>query len=351
MRQPTDPKMYTELQPYQKLTRIVTPVAGQLELTSKCFQRCYMCDSWREDVRDHHALPFQFATRFVDELNKYSTFENLSITGGDPQAYPHFEQFLHHCHFPRKWKLQVNTALTQDKRTHLFDPLYVDELRVSFDHCTLDGYASIRGDKNTHPTDVLGRIDHALGNEVGVTTLTCVVPKNIDSLADIVKSLESLDYRRRLRKAIFLPVIGDRGTTDASFIKKWRQFCIDMRFRQGPFPTSCGSDPTAMRDAMLAGEYDDVPCVAENNYFHIKSNGDYYPCCLVGGEALPTKKDFCLGNITQTPLKKILKEIRELGHLRDKRYCTPTCRSVCQLKQLTMNELHLNSYEQTSRMP
>ena len=111
-------------------------VAGQIEITSKCFQNCKYCRSpITGKFLGHFRL--QQLQNFVDDLcTQFPMFEHLTLTGGDPQAWHDLDEFLDWWNMPQmldKINLQVSTALARDVEDPDLWRSAIKNLRVSID--------------------------------------------------------------------------------------------------------------------------------------------------------------------------------------------------------------------------
>lgn len=348
-------------------------IAGQIEVTSRCYQSCVGCDSWREDVSGVQRGEWTLSElqEVVIGLVGMPDFEHLTLTGGDPQAWPHLSDFLRwwertvSC-VDRRITLGFNTALTRSLSAadlQLWRRV-IDDLRISLDGVDEEIYNSIRGVKipsgkinkagavvykagtATTPDEVLDRmcaLEHP-----GLTTNTTVFNQNIDHVPKILETLLELygDGRLKIRKAHFLAVIGDRGLLADQFWNKWE--LLRTNARGLTLPTNFSENPARVREYLVSGSADDVPCYASGVSFHIKANGDVYPCCLVGGEALKTQPDFIIGNAKKQTMRQIHSKI-----IRSRDYENPNkpCRNICQWKQFQINLAGHRMANQVLAMP
>lgn len=318
-------------------------LAGQVELTSSCFQRCRMCDSWRDDRPglQRGILSLAKVCELCRELEQRCPhFTNLALTGGDPQKWPHLNRFLYwFCEQSMPFNLQVNTALTRPvlgPERDLWERAFLN-VRVSLDSIFTDTYQKIRGDKRTRPEDVIANI-RSLGHP-RVQINCCITPDNVGEMRDMLRYLAT--ELPDLRKLTFLPVIGDREERTADFWHDYERVSFDVDcgnfgFDKLPFETSFADSVIATRQFLLSPEAASVPCWAGVRTFHIKATGDWYPCCLVGGEALATYSDMSLGNINDESISGLLQRIAtsEPEH----HYCEgKPCRDICQYKQTAFN--------------
>lgn len=335
-------KLREDLKAYGKLaTTKAGPVAGQVEVTSSCFQHCRACESWRDDrkgvIRGLWSL--EQLQDLCQQLAQTGTFEHLSLTGGDPQDWPHLVEFLAWFKgfkraMRRPFKLQLNTALARDIRDpHLWREV-VDDVRVSLDAVDPVLYQKIRNDKETGPADVLRRMVEL--RHPRLATNTTVFPETLfaGEVTNILQELSRrlVDERLVLRKAIFLAVIGPRGgDRDEVFWEKWEE----LRLLRSVVPTSFAENVAEVRRFVASPEASDVKCWAGNISFHIKANGDWYPCCLAGGEAIETYPELKTGNFFKTGnIWELLEAYEAKPH-----YANPLmpCREICQWKQLQIN--------------
>ncbi len=366
-------KIRDDIRAYAKLSqRPGSLVAGQVELTSKCFQKCAMCESWRDDRAGVQTGVWTLgqARDLCLALSDYPTFEHLALTGGDPQNWPHLDEFLAwflslKLQGKIQFKLQVNTALTQDQ-TETQRNLWrgaVDDVRVSLDAATERTYTLMRGDKR-NPVEIVNRMV-ALAHP-RMATNTCVTTRNVDEVEAILELLEenfeseakadSLaafgDGRpATLRKAMFLAVIGDRDAAKTAEEKAfWHKYsmlrCLPKHFPS--IPTSFSEDVSEVRAFLKSEEAASLKCYAGNSTFHVKCNGDWYPCCLTGGEAIATHPEFRMGNYFTDPLWKILTNHKTEAHYG----CEgKPCAAICQYKQLSLNLAAHEAASVTLAMP
>lgn len=340
-----DPTARLDMLQYAKFAQHgVGYVAGQVELTSDCSQHCAFCDSWRQHQKGKikGTLSFFQILTLVHQLNCMPTFEHLSFTGGDPQDWVdpsgalHFEELmailLKHANF----SLQVNTALIKPiHNMQLWNR--ISRIRVSLDGVTPRTYCKTRGDSNTSPEDVLQRISDLA--HPGLATNTCVSHLNIHEVPLIIERLNHLPTPPR--KAMFLAVLGRENPPEF-----WKEF-NKLKHIPSPFvQTSFAEDISSVRALCNSEDALGVRCRVGKITFHIKCNGDVYPCCLIGGEAVETIQKFRMGNILEESL-----EIIRGRYTSPRYYTTRYCREVCQWKQTQMNFLAHEAEKTKLTMP
>lgn len=328
-------------------------VAGQLEVTDDCFQHCRFCESWRErqaSFRKLTHMPFELATSIVVQLQRdFRHFEHLSLTGGDPQAWiylPRFLRWFGACTDGRL-ALQISTALARDIEDVDLWRTVVNDVRLSLDAITPEVYQQRRGDKENTPQKILDRVA-ALAHP-RFATITTVGPDNVDEVPKIVEALDALHLSGvPVRKMMFLPVLGKRAEgEDDQFWGRWAEYVSTYSFKKGP-PTSFGENPAAIRAEIQSPAGKAVRCWVGNIAFHIKPNGDYYACCLLGGEALPTNREFKLGNVAQEDVYAIWQRYLPGLHYAN---CDCGCDQICQYKQYQLNRAAERAFATRLAMP
>jgi len=319
---------------YAKLAqRKVGYVAGQMELTSTCGQKCAACDSWRAHKKGEITGTFSYEkiNDIFQQLNKIPTFEHLSMTGGDPQHWEdptcnaNLDTILTWLAPTAKFSLQVNTALIVEPNIPLWQKS-LSRIRVSLDGVNQATYRIMRGD-DRDPREILDRMDRLA--HPGLATNTCVTDYNIDEVPQIIEALNKL--KNPPRKAMFLAVmdfkIGD---------KFWEKYARLKDIPSHHVETSFQEDVQGVREFVVSPEAADIPCYVGGITFHLKCNGDMYPCCLVGGEAIKTREEMKIGSVHENTIEQIQRSYRLFPHYKS---CNSPCQKVCQWKQLQINRL------------
>lgn len=327
-------------------------VAGQVEVTSKCFQMCRGCESWRDDKSgaQQGEWTLEWMKTLLTQLSRLNMFEHLSLTGGDPQAWSFLEQFLdwyNGNHELDRIKLQVNTALVRavprPEQWHLFH-----DVRVSLDAIRRATYKLIRGDRYTDPLDVVRRIVRL--EHKRVATITTVFPENIDEIEEMVESVDqaSKTMIHPIRKMMFLPAIGTRVGKNIGFWQKYNELSKRLPTKV-VVPLSFAESVYQIRQFLTTKEAWDIPCHTSRISFHAKANGDWYPCCLVGGEAIRTEDKLRIGNFFQNPsVDHMWDNAKPHRHYSNKDL---PCAQICQYKQLQINLAGMEAAKTTLAMP
>ncbi len=187
----------------------------------------------------------------------------------------------------------------------------------------------MRGDSTNTPEIIFNRLIKL--EHPNLAIIITAYPKNINQILPLIATLDTLHQKGLpMRKIIVMMGIGLK--LDEDFKRRWRQtkhWVADYI----KVSTSFAEDIIQVRAQCNSPVVDNVHCWASRLGFHIKPNGDIYPCCLVGGEAIEIQKEFLMGNIFKEKLIDIYKRYQPT------RYgMKPICREVCQFKQLQINQ-------------
>ena len=307
-------------------------IAGQIEVTSACFQDCKYCKS-RTTGKYHGHFRLQHLENFVDELcTEFPMFEHLTLTGGDPQAWPDLDEFLDWWNIPQvldRVNLQISTALARNINQPALWRTAIKDLRVSIDADSDDLYQEMRGDKKNTCNTILARL--VVLKHPNLAIITTAYPENINELLPLIFSLDNL-YRKGLPLRKIIVMVGIGVELNEEFWSSWRH-TKQWAMYNLQVPTSFADDILDLRTQCNSAAVDNVHCWASKLGFHIKPNGDVYPCCLVGGEALGIQKEFLMGNIFKQDIIDIYN-----SYTPTKYAMKPICREICQFKQFQINQ-------------
>jgi MoaA/NifB/PqqE/SkfB family radical SAM enzyme len=311
-------------------------LSGRIEVTSACYQHCKLCDSWRDHQSGKVCGSWALADiqELVAQALAFPHFQFLGLTGGDPQAWPELNSFLEwviaikHQLRKRQFVLQIDTSLQKQPAMGIWRGA-VDRVRVSLDAIDPKIYRLMRG--NGSPEAVLEHMAQFDG--VDWSTITTICEENLCEVPAILSRLEKMVSKGlRFRKAMFLAAIDHRKSRqDDKFWKVWHNF----EQIKTSIPTSfVGESVREVRAFCKSADAKDVRCWVPNMSFYAKANGAFYPCCLIGGEAVQTREEFCMGNFKDHhSLRRIWDEYEP-----PRMYLAKSaCRGLCQFKQANLN--------------
>ena len=312
-------------------------VGGQIEITSQCFQHCLGCISWKQDTVMFSLEQLQNTCR---QLATFTTFEHLTLTGGDPRTWEPLDEFLEWFGMQQfKFKLQLNTALARPiKDVLLWQTVY--GFKVSMDACTNETYQAIRHDPENTPQTIMERCWELSHPRLALNVT--VYPENQHEFYDLMLWINK-EYQNGLplRKVMITAAIGSeacRGDQNEEFYSQWevdKERILENKDITVPnsFSESHDEDELMVRDVCNSSEILDTRCWAGLLGFHIKPNGDLYPCCIVGGEVSETLEEHKIGNIFSDHIANLYANLCP-----DYRYARhQACRDNCMYKQLQIN--------------
>lgn len=310
-------------------------LTGQIELTSVCACKCPHCESWKDHKSGKMCAQFRLPdaielTQRIISISPYLT--TIRLTGGDPLCWEHFENYLKAIAHMRRQpngrviQLQVTTALRSapDLVSWRYEAWQggISKLRVSLDAMHPETMKIVRGVEYSGE-EIFERINHL---RIPTNIYTVVSEETVPEIAHMADAVEACPW---VKKHILTPRLdkGPGAVVDWGTIHNWWKF----RMEQGECKTQI-----AMQGFNVPLENDTV-CWAQRVHFHIKANGDFYGCCLMGGEAIETDERFCFGNVHELPLEEIharvkasyLKPYGDWDHF--------ACHEVCLLKQRLAN--------------
>ena len=306
-------------------------VAGQVEITTECFQRCPHCLSWQEYARKEQKYHWPL-DRFQDlcmELSRdHPHFRWLSLTGGDPPRNPEFDDMLDWFCVTKakagfKFQLQLHTPLVHKFSSRRYRES-VGRIRVSLDAIRQGTYKSMRG-MDIDPRTILDRIGNL--DHPHLSTFTVVTEENLDEMYELLSVTNA--YRKYIKKCTFFPVMQQKELSP----EFWRRYVALQHIAETEFEIPvdfCGNDNTASFINSDAAK--PVPCYAKKLSFHMKVDGSVYPCCLIGGEALNTVEMFRQGMWPRDSLLHLQSENPGCAYFKNS-----PCLTTCQWKQLQLN--------------
>jgi len=190
------------------------PVAGLLELTSRCNLRCVHCylgaqeQHW-DEARRRQELPLSKLLSIIDELAEAGCLY-LGITGGDPMLHDHFaEVYRHACERGIRVTVLCNGVLVRDKVVELFREYPPLQVEVSLYGATKATYEAVTKVPGSYAKCLAG-IHKLIDNGIRVTLKTVVITLNAHELQEMRRIAGELGVTFRVDSTIF-PRLTDRG--------------------------------------------------------------------------------------------------------------------------------------------
>lgn len=190
------------------------PVAGLLELTSRCNLRCVHCylgaqeQHW-DEARRRQELPLAKLLSIIDELADAGCLY-LGITGGDPMLHDHFaEVYRHACERGIRVTVLCNGVLVRDKIVELFREYPPLQVEVSLYGATRATYEAVTKVPGSYAKCLAG-VRKLVDNGIRVQLKTVIITLNAHELQDMRRIAGELGVGFRVDSTIF-PQLTDRG--------------------------------------------------------------------------------------------------------------------------------------------
>lgn len=190
------------------------PVAGLLELTSRCNLRCVHCylgaqeQHW-DETRRRRELPLPKLLSIIDELADAGCLY-LGITGGDPMLHDHFaDVYRHACERGIRVTVLCNGVLVRDKLVELFREYPPLQVEVSLYGATKATYEAVTKVPGSYAKCLAG-IRQLVDNGIRVQLKTVILTLNAHELQEMRRIAGELGVGFRVDSTIF-PQLSDRG--------------------------------------------------------------------------------------------------------------------------------------------
>ena len=190
------------------------PVAGLLELTSRCNLRCVHCylgpqeQHWAEGRRRQElALPKLLS--IIDELADAGCLY-LGITGGDPMLHDHFaEVYRHACERGIRVTVLCNGILVRDAIVDLFREYPPLQVEVSLYGATKATYEAVTKVPGSYAKCLAG-VRKLVESGIRVQLKTVIITLNAHEVQEMRRIASDLGVQFRVDSTIF-PRLTDRG--------------------------------------------------------------------------------------------------------------------------------------------
>jgi radical SAM protein with 4Fe4S-binding SPASM domain len=198
----------------QRMVEQRVPIAGLIELTSRCNLRCVHCylgpqeQHWAE-ARRRRELSLEKLLSIIDELAEAGCLY-LGITGGDPMVHEHFaDVYRHACERGIRVTVLCNGVLVRDKVVELFREYPPTQVEVSLYGATRETYEAVTKVPGSHAKCLAG-VRRLVENGIRVQLKTVVISLNAHEVPEMRRMARELGVEFRIDSAIF-PQLTDRG--------------------------------------------------------------------------------------------------------------------------------------------
>lgn len=255
------------------------PVAGLLELTSRCNLRCVHCYLGPQEnhwARRDDELSLERVLAIVDEIAEAGCLY-LGITGGDPMIHDHFPEVYRRA---RENGMIVtvlcNGILVRDEILELFREYPPSAVEVSLYGATRETYEAVTQVSGSYAKCLAG-VQRLLGAGVRVELKTVVMTLNAHEVEAMRQIADDLGVTFRMDSGIF-PQLSNQDTAPLK-LRVSPQEAIRREF----------SDPAQVQAWSERLERDVVPseelyrCGAGVTGFYIGPYGEASPCLMTSG--------------------------------------------------------------------
>jgi radical SAM protein with 4Fe4S-binding SPASM domain len=279
------------------------PISLQVALCDACFNRCIMCD---HPKREPHKWKVEEWLAWL-EIFAYRGVESVCYSGGDPMAYPEFNEVMEH-HIRLKVEFGMTITGYVPPRIDLQLLKHARWVRCSLDAVTPEVYEKVRGKTSVYKVQagILRMVEAGVPVGLGITV-------HADNEADLPNVLE-------WAKA--------RGITD-----------IETHHIEPD------SGPRATKAIQWARKIEPFQhCHAVYYQLYIDAQADVYPCCITAGDAHAAPQAYPVGNLHRDDWgEKIWPEVRRYAKL-SYQELPPICRSCC-IQRLSQTNMIVDQLE------
>lgn len=249
----------------------------QIQLTSKCNQRCFMCRkyTWKSREINYNVL--------IDKIRKYKDC-TFTFSGGDPLEYSKLKKltdYLIKNNISYQVFTNMNYELNDDQRYFLDNAKII---QVSLDGLTLATYVSVR-----RPLKCQMQIIHNNIEEYKNKIKINVTVSNRNYFE--VRQLYEL-YKGKIR---FFPV----HTDESAKLEPWMLQHIKLQF--------LGELPEELKLLERPREEYKGKCYVKNEHRIIDELGREYPCCrAINDNGEDWDGQYCISNLKEIENENVL---------------------------------------------
>lgn len=301
------------------------PLCVQFEISGRCVAKCVTCGVRNQKMNCHPK--FSNIIKAIRSLSKNGV-KAIRFTGGEPLLADRFPEIIDECKRLGIYVSITTTLLTtnQDKLNAL---LKVNKFKVSLS-AVEDEYSNFFGIDNKFFRAVRKNMRWLNNNKKKFSINYTIFDKNY-SVTSIKKFINFIkDYK--VNYVTFFPALEYSHKKAEKIVKNFKKCSKLTTFKS--------NIDTIEKHFERRKDRKTIICHINKFHWHIKRNGDVYPCCMTGGEiGQKLNKMFLLGNIFKEDVKKIYK--REYDIFKDKNLAKNDICKSCTQRYLMLN----NDYE------
>lgn len=319
----------------------------QIEITSKCNERCIHC-----------YIPHELKTSIMDPKLYYKVLDELSemnvisvtLSGGEPMLHPHFIEFLKAAK-EKDFNVGVlsNLTLLTDEIVEVLkegNPSYVQVSLYSMIPEHHDAITTIKGSFEKTKNAILKLVE----NDIPVQISCPVMKVNKDDYVDVAKWAAE----HKIRSTTDYSIMAEYNHDTSNLVYRLTpEECKDVMIKMLNFDTD-------YQNAILAPNFDDEIEKLLNNGEQPFCGIGISTCCMIAnGDVFPCPgwQSMVCGNLCNDTLENVWKNSKQLNYLRsirkkdipkcmnckDKAFCTP-CLARFANESKTGNPLEVADY-------
>lgn len=281
----------------------------QIELTSKCNERCVHCYIPHECKLDSISDELYYKT--LEELSNMGVLD-LTLSGGEPMMHPNFKEYLLAAkNYDFSVNVLSNLTLLTDDIVDAMKSLRLSSVSVSLYSMVPEHHDSITKVSGSWKKTVAS-IEKLIANDIPLQVNCPTMKQNKDDFADVLKWCN----KRKVR-----------ANTDYIMMAKYNHDCSNLEYRLSldevaDVIKSVTFDNKDYQRIVLSPDF-----VEQCERMEIDKNSrvcgvGVSACCMVAnGNVYPCAgwQDYICGNLTKTSLKDIWENSPKMKWLRERR--------------------------------
>ena len=268
------------------------PLCAQLEISGKCQSRCVACMIHTTQGMKYHPT-YEQVIHMIDTLAE-SGVRAIRLTGGEPVMAERFPDIVQHMRDLKIYTSMTTTLLTK-KKDVIEALLNVQKFKLSLP-CVGDEYHNYFCIPDKNFDTVKANMDFLREHKRKFSVNYTIFDKNY-GLKSIMKFINFINPYKPNYVTFFPALEYDHKDSKAvvSNFKACRSFC---EFKS--------NIDTIEKHFKRRKERAKIVCHINKFHWHVKRNGDAYPCCMTGGEiGNDLDPQFLMGNLFEQSATEI----------------------------------------------
>jgi MoaA/NifB/PqqE/SkfB family radical SAM enzyme len=287
----------------------------QLETLSGCACKCVMCKQWEDRIQ--YTMENDQLTKFLNDYKRLGGLQ-VNLTGGDPLYHKDFVKT-----FSQDFGLRFDvttTLITYDReKLNLLNKFKLLIVSISGAESM---YEKVHG-INAYEL-VKKNLIYIRKKGINFKTNTVLNKVNLENLDWVEPFIELMNLLQPKFVTLIQNLFDEGSFSNINEVVKMFKDKALFKFSNA----SMGDRNKNRKKEPTAKKY---KCIIPYLHWHVKANGDVYPCCIMGGEVGQNlNSDFCFGNIFKDKLEDIYKYgvnfVEKLGpSIYDDGFCKKMC--------------------------